>query len=215
VDTPYPLKFPLALAARKSHNGRPMKHDPNDLIMLFNDLFRDPYRTVLVKGGEEPEYVPADNANGFSQIIFAHGYYASALHEISHWCIAGVERRTLRDYGYWYCPDGRTRSQQQAFETLEVKPQALEWLFSAAVGSWFHVSVDNLLGDGAVDEAAFRNNVLNQAERYLTHGMPKRAGEFFRALRTLYGTPEDFRIVWQRELGRAETEWSETDTEVS
>jgi elongation factor P hydroxylase len=126
-----------------------------------------------------------------------------------------VERRTLRDYGYWYCPDGRTRSQQQAFETLEVKPQALEWLFSAAVGSWFHVSVDNLLGDGAVDEAAFRNNVLNQAERYLTHGMPKRAGEFFRALRTLYGTPEDFRIVWQRELGRAETEWSETDTEVS
>jgi elongation factor P hydroxylase len=183
--------------------------------MLFNDLFRDPYRTVLVKGGEEPEYVPADNANGFSQIIFAHGYYASALHEISHWCIAGVERRTLRDYGYWYCPDGRTRSQQQAFETLEVKPQALEWLFSAAVGSWFHVSVDNLSGDGAVDEAAFRNNVLNQAERYLTHGMPKRAEEFFHALRTLNGTPEDFRIVWQRELGRAETEWSETDTEVS
>jgi elongation factor P hydroxylase len=192
-----------------------MKHDPNDLIMLFNDLFREPYRTVLVKGGDEPEYVPADNANGFSQIIFAHGYYASALHEISHWCIAGVERRTLRDYGYWYCPDGRSLSQQKVFETVEIKPQALEWLFSLAAGSRFHISVDNLSGDGAVDEPAFRNNVLNQAERYLTHGMPVRAGSFFRALRTFYGIPEDFPIVWQRETGRVGTECSGTDTEVS
>ena len=195
MDMPCPVKFPLVLAARKSHNGRPMKHDPNDLIMLFNDLFREPLRTVLVSGGEEPEYVPAENASDFAQIIFAHDYYASALHEISHWCIAGVERRTLRDYGYWYCPDGRTRSQQQAFEAVEVKPQALEWLFSAAAGSRFRISVDNLSGDGAVDETAFRNNVLGQAERYLVHGIPERAGKFFGTLRTFYGTPEDLKLL--------------------
>jgi elongation factor P hydroxylase len=215
MDTHWPLKFPLVLAARKSHNGFPMKHDPNDLIMLFNDLFRGPFRTVLVRGGGEPEYVPADEANGIAQIIFAHGYYASALHEISHWCIAGVERRTLHDYGYWYCPDGRTTAQQQAFEAVEVKPQALEWLFSAAAGSRFHISVDNLSGDGAVDETAFRRNVLDQADRYLTHGMPGRAGTFFRALRTFYGTSDDFRRVWQQRTGRREIECSETDTEVS
>jgi elongation factor P hydroxylase len=167
-----------------------MTHDPNDLIMLFNDLFREPFRTVLVRGSEEPEYVPADDAGGFARIIFAHGYYASALHEISHWCIAGERRRTLRDYGYWYCPDGRTRDQQQAFETVEVKPQALEWLFSEAAGTRFHISVDNLSGNGAVDEAAFRANVLNQAKRYLSDGMPGRAREFFNALRGFYGTPE-------------------------
>ena len=195
MDTLYPVKFPLVLAARKSHNGRPMKHDPNDLIMLFNDLFREPLRTVLVSGGEEPEYVPAENTSGLAQVIFAHGYYASALHEISHWCIAGVQRRTLRDYGYWYCPDGRTHTQQQAFEAAEVKPQALEWLFSAAAGSRFHISVDNLSGDGAVDETAFRNNVQSQAERYLVHGMPERAGRFLGTLRTFYRTPKDFELL--------------------
>jgi elongation factor P hydroxylase len=167
-----------------------MMHDPNDLIMLFNDLFRGPYGTLLVRGGEEPDYVPAGSARGFSQIIFAHDHYASALHEISHWCIAGTERRTLRDYGYWYCPDGRTSEQQQAFEAAEVKPQALECLFSQAAGSRFHISVDNLSGDGAADEASFRNNVLNQATHYLTHGMPERADEFYKALRAFYGTPE-------------------------
>ncbi|MDI9245709.1 elongation factor P hydroxylase [Marinobacter sp. CHS3-4] len=165
-----------------------MKHNPNDLITLFNGLFQNSHQTVLVKGGEEPEYVPAAEANGLAQIIFAHDYYASALHEISHWCIAGVERRTLRDYGYWYCPDGRTRSQQQAFEVVEVKPQALECLFSAAAGSRFHISVDNLSGDGAVDETAFREKVMNQAERYLNHGLPPRAETFFQALGTFYGT---------------------------
>lgn len=165
-------------------------HDANDLITLFNDLFREPFRTILVKGGEEPEYVPADHLGGCAQIIFAHDYYASALHEISHWCIAGLQRRTLTDYGYWYCPDGRDRSQQQAFEAVEVKPQALEWIFSMAAGSQFHISLDNLSGDGAVDEAAFCRELRSQAERYLTHGMPGRAETFLRALRTFYGTSD-------------------------
>ncbi|MGM0767322.1 MAG: elongation factor P hydroxylase [Pseudomonadota bacterium] len=179
-----------------------MNHNPDDLIMLFNDLFRENFRTVLVRGSDEPEYLPAPEAGGVAQIVFAHGYFASALHEISHWCIAGAQRRTLRDYGYWYCPDGRTATQQQAFEQVEVKPQALEWLFSVAAGSRFHISVDNLSGDGAADDAGFRRKVKAQADSYLEYRMPVRARAFFDTLRTFYGTGETFEHAWQRETRR-------------
>ena len=191
-----------------------MKHNPNDLIMLFNDLFRESQGTILVRGGDEPEYLPASETGDVAQIIFAHGYYASALHEISHWCIAGEQRRTLRDYGYWYCPDGRSASQQQAFERVEIKPQALEWLFSVAAGSVFHISVDNLSGDGGSDEAAFCSNVAKQADRYLQQGLPARATLFFDTLRTFYGTTGDFDAAWQADTKRVMNRWAETVTEV-
>lgn len=215
MDTVTRQKFPLVLNGLKSHNTRPMRHDPDDLIMLFNDLFRDEYRTVLVRGGDEPEYLPATEPDGFAQIIFAHGYYASALHEISHWCIAGEYRRRLRDFGYWYCPDGRSAEQQRAFEKAEIKPQALEWLFSVAAGARFHISVDNLSGSGAWDEDAFRRNVTAQANEYLEHGLPARAGQFFQTLRLFYGTEAGFNEVWNKETRRLMPECSVTDTEVN
>ncbi len=170
--------------------------------MLFNDLFREPFRTILVRGGSEPEYLPAEGPTDLARVVFAHGYYASALHEISHWCIAGEHRRTLHDYGYWYCPDGRTAEQQQAFEQVEVRPQAQEWLFSVAAGSRFHISVDNLSGDGACDEQAFRANVLAQAERYLAQGLPPRGQQFFDSLKSFYGTIQDFDCAWQQDVQR-------------
>jgi elongation factor P hydroxylase len=179
-----------------------MNHSPNDLIMLFNDLFREAYRTVLVKGSDEPEYLPASESEDLARVIFAHGYYASALHEISHWCIAGEHRRTLHDYGYWYCPDGRTLQQQQAFEWVEVRPQAIEWLFSVAAGSRFHISVDNLAGVGAANEEGFRQNVRNQAGEYLVRGLPPRAQTFFDALATFYNAGEALEERWQEDARR-------------
>ena len=179
-----------------------MNHSPNELITLFNDLFREKYRTILVRGGEEPEYLPANTEHGLAQIVFAHGYYASALHEISHWCIAGEYRRTLHDYGYWYCPDGRTPEQQRAFEQVEIKPQALEWLFSIAAGTRFHISVDNLSGNGAADEQQFRDNVRAQAWRYLTEGLPTRAGMLLDALKAHYGTTDTFAEDCQQDADR-------------
>jgi len=170
--------------------------------MLFNDLFREEFRTILVRGGDEPEYLPAQGPDGLAQVVFAHGYYASALHEISHWCIAGEYRRTLHDYGYWYCPDGRTREQQRAFESVEIKPQAQEWLFSVAAGFRFHFSLDNLSGAGAWDEPAFRRNVLAQAERYLEQGLPPRGQAFFDALKNFYGTADTFSRSWQQDVER-------------
>lgn len=195
-------KFPLVLTAVKSHNSHPMKHSPNDLIMLFNDLFREAYRTVLVKGSDEPEYVPASGPEGVARVVFAHGYYASALHEISHWCIAGERRRTLHDYGYWYCPDGRTPEQQQAFEAVEVKPQAIEWLFALAAGFRFHISLDNLSGAGAANEARFRRHVRRQAGKYLENGLPERAQCFLDALAAFHGTADTLRARWQSDAER-------------
>ncbi|MDX1633001.1 MAG: elongation factor P hydroxylase [Marinobacter sp.] len=174
-----------------------MKHHPDDLIMLFNDLFRRSHQTVLVKGGDEPEYIPAAGPDQPARIVFAHGFYASALHEISHWCIAGARRRGLHDYGYWYCPDGRTAAQQQAFESVEVRPQALEWLFSVAAGSRFHISVDNLSGQGAADEAGFRARVRAMADHYLRDGLPARAARFHQTLLTFYGRQTLFAQAWQ------------------
>ncbi|MDO6440593.1 MULTISPECIES: elongation factor P hydroxylase [unclassified Marinobacter] len=179
-----------------------MNHSTNDLIMLFNDLFREDFRTTLVRGGEEPEYLPAGSATELAQVVFAHGYYASALHEISHWCIAGEHRRTLHDYGYWYCPDGRTPTEQRYFEQVEIKPQAIEWLFSVAAGSCFHISVDNLSGEGAADESSFRREVLAQAEDYLIKGLPERAQSFFDTLKSFYGTGDTFKAAWHDDVGR-------------
>ena len=115
------------------------------LISHFNSWFAHRH-AVLVRSTDEPEYLPATH-NQPARIMFAHGYFASALHEISHWCIAGEQRRTLPDLGYWYAPDGRNAEQQALFEQVEIKPQALEWLFSVACQRKFQASLDNLNGE--------------------------------------------------------------------
>ena len=135
------------------------------LILHFNHWFSH-LNVTLVKGGSEPEYFPADE-NSPARIQFAHGFFNSALHEISHWTIAGEKRRRLPDLGYWYAPDGRTAEQQALFEQVEIKPQAVEWLFAQAFGRKFRVSLDNLTGEGG-DGAAFKYNVHAQLLRYFS-----------------------------------------------
>lgn len=202
MDTEAVAKFPLVLPALKSHNSQPMNHNPDDLIMLFNDLFRESFRTILVRGSTEPEYLPASEPDGVARVVFAHGFFASALHEIAHWCIAGEQRRALHDYGYWYCPDGRSLEQQRAFERVEIKPQAIEWLLSLAAGSRFHISVDNLAGNGAADEQAFRRRVCEQSAQYLAGGLPPRAQQFFELLTSFYGTADRIRDAWYQDRTR-------------
>jgi elongation factor P hydroxylase len=75
------------------------------------------------------------------------------------------QRRKLPDLGYWYAPDGRTAEQQALFEQVEIKPQAIEWLFATAFGRKFRVSLDNLTGEGG-DGALFKDNVFNQVKRF-------------------------------------------------
>ncbi|MBA6297383.1 elongation factor P hydroxylase [Colwellia sp. MB02u-9] len=166
-----------------------MKHCFNDLICIFEDTFKEKYNTRLIKGEGEPLYSPAHDKCSYHQIIFAHGYYASALHEVSHWCLAGASRRLLEDFGYWYIPDGRDQSQQQAFEQVEIKPQAIEWALCVATGKAFDVSSDNLLGNGETDRVAFKAKVYQQVLAYLEYGFPNDAARFIIALTNYYQTP--------------------------
>ena len=160
---------------------------PESLISLFNGLFSETLNTELVKGDDEPIYLPADAEHPKHRIIFAHGFFASALHEISHWCIAGAQRRERVDFGYWYKPDGRTASEQAEFERVEVRPQALEWLLSEATGHKFHFSADNL-GSAIGASEQFKENVLTQVKAYLTNGIPERPAALIKVLQRYYAT---------------------------
>ncbi len=168
-------------------------HHYQQLIDLFEQCFRDSFNTLLVKGESEPIYLPADQHCTYHQIVFAHGFYASALHEISHWCIAGAARREQIDFGYWYCPDGRDKQTQSQFEAVEIKPQALEWIFSVAAGFPFNISCDNLDGDHEPDRDAFQHKVYQQVLAYLAQPLPERPRCFVQALQQFYQT-EPLRI---------------------
>jgi len=164
-------------------------HSFTQVISVFNQCFKDDLQTELVRGGHEPIYIPRSQYYPWDRVVFAHGYYASALHEISHWSIAGVERRKLLDFGYWYNPDGRNEKQQQEFAKVEVKPQALEWILSQSANFRFRVSLDNLHGeisDQAQSAAIFKNEIYAQVQQYLLQGLPKRAKMFSDALIAKY-----------------------------
>ncbi|WP_394125156.1 elongation factor P hydroxylase [Psychrobacter nivimaris] len=152
------------------------------LIQLFNILFAD-QQVILVRSNDEPEYFPAQD-NEPARIEFAHGFFASALHEISHWCVAGDARRQLSDFGYWYAPDGRSAAQQQAFERVEIKPQALECLFTLACGRNFQVSQDNLFADFDTSSSTFASDVYQQVQSYIAkpHTLPRDAKTLLTAL---------------------------------
>lgn len=166
-----------------------MPSEADILCSIFESCFAESMRTRLLGGGEEPLYQPAESRDDYHQIIFRSDYAASALHEVSHWCIAGERRRQQLDYGYWYEPDGRSVAQQRVFESVEARPQALEWLFSVAAGRQFRVSIDNLNGD-AVDPFPFQLAVWQAVHRYLANGLPTRAAVFWRALQKYYALPQ-------------------------
>lgn len=173
-------------------------HHYQDLITIFNNCFFENYNTQLVKGEDEPLYLPADENRPHNTLIFAHGFFASALHECSHWLIAGENRRKQVDFGYWYVPDGRTEVQQELFQSVEVKPQAMEWILSMAAGFRFRVSIDNLNGSES-DTSAFKLAVYQQVKTYCEQGLSARAALFRRSMVQFYNsTPilkgEDFDI---------------------
>lgn len=176
-----------------------MLHHYQDLITIFANCFSKDYNTQLVKGDDEPIYLPANDQQDYHALCFAHGFFSSALHECSHWLIAGSARRKLVDFGYWYTPDGRTAEQQAIFQQVEVKPQALEWILSVAAGHRFRVSIDNLNGEKA-DTLSFKEAVHQQVLMYCALGLPERAKRLRDALCSFYKQPlllnsHDFRIA--------------------
>ena len=130
-------------------------------------------------------------------IYYKADYGSSALKEVAHWCVAGAARRKLVDYGYWY-KEFRNFEQQLAFEQHEVKPQALEWIFSQGAGIQFRLSVDNFqrIKSGCPDfKIAVRNEAIS-----LTSSINKRALSFLRDLISVSGLehallPETYRKI--------------------
>lgn len=159
------------------------------LEQVFARCFEQQWRTRLQGGAGEPLYQPAPDSGQLHKIYYRADYFASALHEVAHWCIAGERRRQLVDYGYWYAPDGRNQAQQQAFESAEFKPQALEWWFARACGYHFRISVDNLESAGVEepDTTAFARRICAQAQQWQRQGLPRRAGLFFEGLCQEFG----------------------------
>lgn len=161
----------------------------NEIMAAFDNCFLASHNTRLIKGDDEPLYQPADHSCQYHQVIFAHGYASSALHEAAHWCLAGEQRRTQVDYGYWYNADGRNKEQQKAFEQVEVKPQAIEWILSETCSLPFRVSCDNLQGD-YTDPLPFKKAVYEQILNYCEHGLPERAEQFRLALADYFQKPK-------------------------
>lgn len=169
-----------------------MQHQINDIIQLFNQLFAEQENTRLLAGDDEPIYLPADTDCEFNRVIFAHGFFASALHEIAHWCIAGQARRKLVDYGYWYEPDGRTAEKQLEFAQVEAKPQAMEWILAQACGYPFVISLDNLSGE-TVDITPFKQAVVEQVRQLQSKGVGPRAEQLINKLSAFYQQSADYR----------------------
>lgn len=155
----------------------------SDLERIFRDCFFADYGTVLEGGGAEPLYLPSPQPDRSPhRIVYREDYFASALHEVAHWCIAGSARRQREDYGYWYRPDGRDVWEQAEFERAEARPQALEWIFSEACGFEFQLSADNL-GAALGPSERFEQAVRRARDAYLRRGLSERAARFRDALR--------------------------------
>jgi elongation factor P hydroxylase len=157
-----------------------MPHTTKQLELLFRDCFLEPFQTRLEGGAPEPVYLPSPEPHRQPhRVVYREDYFASALHEVAHWCLAGPERRRLEDYGYWYAADGRTQAEQAEFEEVEARPQAIEWILSDACNFVFHLSADNLTANMG-PSPSFEQAVLREKARYLEQGLPERA-EIFRA----------------------------------
>lgn len=160
-------------------------HHCQTLIEIFDDCFFEQYNTRLILGQDEPFYQAANESCHYHSVIFAHGFFSSALHECAHWLIAGKKRRFLDDYGYWYIPDGRNANEQQEFQRVEAKPQALEWILCQAANFPFQPSIDNL-GGVEVNRKEFLTAIYQEVIHYCKKGLPLRAKSLFNALSHFY-----------------------------
>ena len=173
-------------------------HRSNHLIEdAFSNCFLEEFKTILEGGAKEPLYVPADAGKGLNILHYREDYFSSALHEVAHWCLAGEARRKRIDFGYWYVPEGRSVMQQAKFQSVEARPQALEFLFSLACNCDFQLSLDNHSDLDISDMHNFALSVAQEARTFVLKGLPNRAKSFFMELTRSFDTaliPSEIRI---------------------
>lgn len=144
--------------------------DTENIIRIFNTELGMHHLVRIIGGAPEPLYLPVSQHRSVAEIHFREDYASSALHELAHWCLAGKKRRALEDYGYWYDPL-RDEFQQQKFEAVETKPQAIEWLLSVAAGTHFRISSDNFEIE-KLDVEPFRESVKESVLAMIKSGLP-------------------------------------------
>ena len=152
---------------------------------VFAASLGDDYHTELVGGASEPLYKPADGGAP-AQLYFREDFPASALHEVAHWCIAGIQRRGQEDFGYHYIAGPRDARQQAAFFELELHTQSLERAFARALGLEFQPSADNLRADIDGFAAAIEAHTC-ALEAWLASPAGTRARRFIQALEQASG----------------------------
>ena len=55
------------------------QHHYQQLIDLFDSCFAEEFNTRLIKGDDEPIYLPADDETPYHRIVFAHGFFARVM----------------------------------------------------------------------------------------------------------------------------------------
>ncbi len=154
-----------------------------DIANCFNATFARSEHVVLVGGADAPFYMPVAPPHR-SIIRYRENFAASALHEAAHWCRAGRARRSRQDFGYWYLPPPRDAEATLAFLDAEVPVQALESIFSVAVGLPFRVSLDDLELELSGSRQLFAERVEIRARQFRADGLPGRAARFESSLRS-------------------------------
>jgi len=155
------------------------------IVELFNAVFRRKYNTVLCGGASEPLYVPGGSYSSEpARLFFRSDYPRSALHEISHWCIAGSRRRKLVDFGYQYTPPPRSPAAQKHFFDLELQSQTLEYIFCEAVQLKFSPSADNFKVNHET-EAHYMQRIRENSVSWQRSGVKGDAGLFLVKLLTV------------------------------
>ncbi len=135
--------------------------------------------------------LPADAEVPYNRIVFAHGFYASAIHEISHWCIAGKARRELVDFSATgIARMGVMPKRKASLKMLKRSRRHSTGCSVLAAGYPLNVSCDNLEGDFEPDRVVFQRRVHAQVMDYLANGIPERPARFIKALQNYYHTPE-------------------------
>ena len=112
------------------------------LINAFARIFPN----LIIKGGAEEPFYTAQRENNIATIHFRSNYPRSLLHEVSHYRLAGDQRRKVDDFGYWYSPCGRSLEEQRNFELVEARPQGLEKVMCEIVEVEFSPSLDDFSG---------------------------------------------------------------------
>lgn len=168
-----------------------MKIDCNDIEHIFNGCFKLTENTVIRSTQDEPNYQPTQPGEPLNCIFYTADSYASIMHEISHWCRAGRQRRTMHDYGYWYKEHGRTPAEQIIYVASESKTQALEWILCVAAGARVLIIPENQPISYA-PSPGFKTQIYAHTMTLLSNGMPARAEIFKTALLKFYGRESIF-----------------------